>query len=207
MSIRRLIAAALSGAIVFIAFAGAARADGDPASDVLLGQNVFYPYQPPVSAPLTKTLDSLTAAAAAAKFPIKVALIASPVDLGVVPDLFNKPDKYAMFLDQEISFQAKRPLLVVMPAGFGGQGLPPSATAALASLKKPTGSQSNDLAQAAIAAIPKLASAAGHPLKGTAGTSSKGGGGSTTLVLIVLVLAASATAVALILSRRRRAAA
>ena len=33
----------------------AALADGDPASDVLLGQSVFYPYSPPVAAGLQKT--------------------------------------------------------------------------------------------------------------------------------------------------------
>ena len=77
-----------------------ARADGDPASDVLLGQSVFYPYQPAVSASLQKQLDAETAAAQKAKFPIKVALIGSPVDLGVIPDLFGQPQKYANFLDQ-----------------------------------------------------------------------------------------------------------
>jgi hypothetical protein len=36
----------------------AARADGDPASDVLLGENVFYPYSPPVSTSLQQTLNA-----------------------------------------------------------------------------------------------------------------------------------------------------
>ena len=86
---------------------------------MLLGENVFYPYTPPVSPALQKSLNAATAAAKQAGFPIKVALIASPVDLGVIPDLFGKPQKYADFLDQEISFQAKQPLLVVMSAGYG----------------------------------------------------------------------------------------
>jgi len=107
-------------------------ADGDPASDVLLGENVFYPYRPVVSGSLQRTLNTEAAAAAKAHFPIKVALIASPVDLGVIPDLFGKPQKYADFLDQEISFQVKQPLLVVMASGYGVQGLSPSATAAVA---------------------------------------------------------------------------
>src|ERR1700730_9705855 len=97
-----------------------AQADGDPASDVLLGESVFYPYSPPVSTSLQKTLNATVLAAAHSGFRLKVALIASPVDLGVIPDLFNKPQNYADFLDQEISFQTKQPLLVVMPAGFGG---------------------------------------------------------------------------------------
>ena len=68
------------------------------------------------------TLNAETAAAKRAGFPIKVALIASPVDLGVIPDLFGKPQQYADFLDQEISFQGKQPLLVVMAAGYGVAG-------------------------------------------------------------------------------------
>src|SRR3954453_3989674 len=100
-----------------------AAADGDPASDTLLGQNVFYPYQPKVSPAVAARLNAETAAAKRAGFPLKVALIASPLDLGVIPDLFGKPQKYADFLDQEISFQGKQPLLVVMPAGYGVQGV------------------------------------------------------------------------------------
>src|SRR6201988_2540105 len=47
-----------------------ARADGDPASDVLLGENVFYPYESPsVSASLMRTLNGATAAADKAHFP------------------------------------------------------------------------------------------------------------------------------------------
>ena len=123
-----LLAAALSPVTV-------ARADGDPASDVLLGENVFYPYTPPVTARIEKALDAETAAVKRSGFPIKVALIGSPVDLGVIPDLFGKPQKYADFLDQEISFRGKQPLIVVMAAGYGVQGLGAKATAAAASLR------------------------------------------------------------------------
>ena len=180
-----------------------ARADGDPASDVLLGENVFYPYTPPVSAALQRTLDAQTAAAARARFPIKVALIASPVDLGVVPDLFGQPQKYAEFLDQEISYPTKQPLLVVMPNGYGVQGLSAAATATAAALPKPSGKSTDDLAAAAAKAVPKLADASGHPL--AAGPSAAGGSGSTTLVIVVaLGLAAFLTAAALVVVRRRR---
>ena len=185
-----------------------ALADGDPASDVLLGQNVFYPYTPAVSPAIQKTLDAETAAASQAKFPIKVALIASPVDLGVIPDLFGKPQKYADFLDQEISFQTKQPLLVVMPAGYGLQGIHGPATATLTSLPKPAGTTSNALAQAAITAVAKLAADSGHPIKGVAGipgSSSSSGGSSTTPIVIALVAAAILTAAALIVVRRRQA--
>jgi hypothetical protein len=182
------------------------RADGDPASDVLLGENVFYPYSPAVSPAVQKKLNAETSAAIRANFPIKVALIASPVDLGVVPDLFNKPQKYAKFLDQEISFQGKRPLLVVMPSGYGVQGLPSAATTAAATLAKPSGSQSNDLATAAIAAVPKLAAAAGHPINavGSSASATLTGNGSPVLLITILAAVAVALAAAALAIRRRR---
>jgi hypothetical protein len=197
--------------------------DGDPASDVLLGENVFYPYNPtgscsPPPAPCTgttvspalqKTLNAETAAASRAGFPIKVALIASPVDLGAIPDLFGKAQKYADFLDQEISFQGKQRLLVVMSTGFGVQGLDGPATAAVAALPKPAGKQSDDLARAAITAVAKLATAYGHPIKGVAGIPGASGGGSdsssTTIIVAVLAIAAAATASALLVLGRRQA--
>jgi hypothetical protein len=185
-----------------------ARADGDPASDVLLGQNVFYPYTPAVSPAIQKTLDAETTAASRAKFPIKVALIASPVDLGVIPDLFGKPQKYADFLDQEISFQTRQPLLVVMAAGYGVEGIHGPAQIAVASLRKPGGPTTNALAQAAITAVAKLAADSGHPIKGVTGipgSSSSSGGSSTTPIVIALAVAAVLTAAALVVVMRRQA--
>ena len=79
---------------------------GDPASNVLLGESVFYPYQPATSRPLRASLNSATAAAAKEHFPLKVALIGSRIDLGIIPQLFGKPQAYARYLDVEISFDA-----------------------------------------------------------------------------------------------------
>src|SRR5690349_13698362 len=183
-----------------------ALADGDPASDVLLGENVFYPYAPPVTASTQKTLNATTAAAKKAGFPLKVALIAAPVDLGVIPDLFGKPQKYAEFLDQEISFRAKQPLLVVMPNGYGTVGLPAKSVAAITALPKPT--KTNDgLATAASTAVTKAAEAAGHPISAdsSSGDGSKSGGGSNSVIVIALAAAAviAASALAAITLRRR----
>jgi hypothetical protein len=203
---RRLLAVAITLLATFVLAPAAALADGDPASDVLLGENVFYPYAPPVTAATQKTLNATTAAAKKAGFPLKVALIAAPVDLGVIPDLFGKPQKYAEFLDQEISFRAKQPLLVVMSNGYGVQGLTPKATAALASIRPPQGKESEQLAKAAITAVSKLADASGHPLGNAAGGGGGKSGGSslTTVIIIVLVAAAVATAAALALVTLRR---
>jgi hypothetical protein len=195
----------LAALLAAIALAPAlAHADGDPASDVLLGESVFYPYSPQVSPSIQKALNAETAAAARDHFPIKVALIGSPVDLGVIPDLFGKPQKYADFLDQEISFQKKQPLLVVMSTGYGVQGLPPAAQQAAASLKKPTGTKPNDLAQAAITAVAKLADATGHSVKGGSTQATGSNGNSKTILVLALALAAVLTAMAIIVVRQRQ---
>jgi hypothetical protein len=204
------LAAILAAALSLFAFAPAAvLADGDPASDVLLGENVFYPYQPAVSQQVQKALNAQTAAAKRSGFPIKVALIASPVDLGVIPDLFGKPQKYAAFLDQEISFRGKQPLLVVMKTGYGVQGLNGKATALAGSLAKPASGNSDDLAQAAQTAVTRLAEASGHPISSSAASppGSHSSGGSSTTIVIALAVAAlvAAGALATLTLRRRQA--
>jgi hypothetical protein len=201
----------LASLLIMLLLAGtlvptAALADGDPASDVLLGQNVFYPYTPPVPTAVQATLNAETAAAKRAGLPIKVALIASPVDLGVIPELFAQPQSYADFLDKEISFEQVQPLLVVMAAGYGTEGVPAAATRAAKTLLPPAGKTSTDLAHAAITAVAKLAAASGHPISGVPGVagSSPGGGSSTAPILIALVAAAAVVAGALIGLRRRQ---
>jgi hypothetical protein len=202
---RILIAALIAG----LAVTAVARADGDPASDVLLGQSVFYPYQPPVSADVQRTLNAETAIAKRSGYPIKVALIGSSLDLGVVPSLFDKPQKYADFLFQEIMFMGRHPLLVVMPNGFGTEDVTGKAKLAAASLHRPTGKTSTELARAAIAAVFKLAAAAGHPLKGVPGASGGSGSGgsasSTTPILIGLAATVVVAAGAVLVLRRRQA--
>lgn len=201
-----LVPAGRLGAAGGLGVAGA-RADGDPASDTLLGENVFYPYAPPVSSSAERALNAETAAAKQAGFPIKVALIGRPLDLGVIPDLFGKPQTYADFLDQEISFQARQPLLVVMAAGYGVQGLRPAATAAVSALPRPSGTSPTALAQAAQTAVARLAAADGHPVKNLPGlVATTSGGGPDLPVIIGLVVAALVVSAALIALRRRQAA-
>ncbi|HEX3691421.1 MAG TPA: hypothetical protein VHV28_17095, partial [Solirubrobacteraceae bacterium] len=119
---------------------------------------------------------------------------------------FGQPQNYAKFLDKEVSFQKTQPLLVVMPAGYGIQGVSAKAEAAVKDLALPKGKTSVALAQAAITAVAKIAAADGHPIKGVAGVSSgsAGGGSSTTPLLIGLIVAAVLVAGALILLRRRQ---
>ena len=126
---------------------------------MLFGENVFYPYQPATSRPLRASLNSATAAAAKEHFPLKVALIGSRIDLGIIPQLFGKPQAYARYLDLKISFKRPRPLLVVMRNGYGVAGLPAAATAAASKLSKPTVGTPNGLAAAALSAVTKLSAA------------------------------------------------
>jgi hypothetical protein len=197
-----------------ISFATPARADGDPASDILLASNVFYPYQPATAASLMRQLDTATADAAKVGAPVKVAIIVSPIDLGVIPQLLGKPQEYAEYLDQEISFTKRQPLLVVMAGGYGTESLPPAAAAAVRVLPRPASRSSDALAVAALRAVDRIAAAEGHPLSGLAvasgsSSSSTGSGSSGTAVVVGLVLviglAAAGTAIALTLRRRRPA--
>jgi hypothetical protein len=104
--------------VLGLGLAGAAIADGDPASDILIADDVFVPYKPP-SKQATALLRANVATAFARKYRIKVAVIASKSDLGSIPSLFNKPQAYAKFLGLELSSLYIGPLLIVMPAGFG----------------------------------------------------------------------------------------
>jgi len=160
------VAVVLSVFVCALAVPGAACADGDPASDVLIGQDLFPGYGNP-SPKITDELYSVTAAAAHAGYPIRIALIGSKSDLGAVPQEFGHPEKYAYFLDYEIYTVYSGHVLVVMPKGFGvASGGQPRSNAALSGI--PIGAGTDGLGAAAVAATEKLAAAAGHPLGGAA---------------------------------------
>jgi len=141
-----------------VVLAGAASADGDPASDVLLSQDQFTPYPPP-SGKAVKTLTDAIQQASADGDHVKVAVIGSKNDLGSVPSLFGQPRKYARFLGAELAFFYKGPLLVVMPAGFGfadnGKAVP-AGEAALAHASVGDDKSSDGLTLAAARAVPEL---------------------------------------------------
>ena len=110
-----LLCACLAAAVA----AQAARADGDPASDYLLGSKVFLPYDAKFPAKQSAELTALVAAANTAGFKIRVAVIWSDYDMGSVTTLWRKPRTYAKFLGLELGFVYKQRLLVVMANGFG----------------------------------------------------------------------------------------
>jgi hypothetical protein len=203
-----VLAAAVLAALALTA--ARAGADADPPSDVLLIQDSYYPYNPPASKAAVTQLDALIATARRRGFPVRVAMIATRSDLGAIPDLFGRPQRYAAFLEQEISFNARRPLLVVMPGGYGVAGVPASASRALEGLPAP-GNTGDDLARAAVLALPKLAAAAGHrvpapaPLAGKPGGSGHRGGSSALPIVLPVALLAALGLVGAVRNRRRRA--
>jgi hypothetical protein len=99
-----------------------------------------------------------------AGYPLKVAIIATPNDLGLVPQIFGKPQYYAGYLGREIDFNKKNQLLAVMPAGYGTNNIPPNVAKALNGLKPP-GAKVDDIARSTVDAMTRLSVAAGHPVK------------------------------------------
>jgi hypothetical protein len=151
--------------LVALASVPAARADSDPASDVLYTENVFLPYNNDVPESLARKLTDATEGAKKAGFPIKVAVIASKPDLGLLYTLWRQPKLYAPFLGRELLFLYRDTLIVVMPNGFGvfrNNEPVMREEALLASIK--TGEGATPLAQAALVAVTRLAGASGHPI-------------------------------------------
>jgi hypothetical protein len=199
----RLLAALLAAAL--LAAPAAARADGDPASDVLIKDRVFFPYYEKLPKASTQALTATIAKAKAAGYPVRVALIAHVYDLGSAGLLYRKPQSYAQFLAQELAQFNADWLLVVMPNGYGiyhcvakrGVGPCESAlpTAAdkrrLASLPAP----GRDLAAAGDTAVRRLAELHGADL---------GGSPLAPIAVAAAVLLAAGGAALALLRRRRR---
>jgi hypothetical protein len=184
----------------------AARADGDPASDVLLGQDVFVTYSVRVPRAQATALNALVAAAAHSGLRVKVALIATPADLGAVPSLFGKPKRYAQFLGREIYAVHPGRLLVVMPDGFGvsSEGaLVPREQRALDALARP-GNGGSALVEAADRAVRRLAALHGKRIAATPTTSSGGHSRRDRLEILGIALCAVAIVAILAIPRRRR---
>jgi hypothetical protein len=187
-----------------LAPASPAQADGDPASDVLLLQDVYLPYAPGVPPELGKTITDLLKTTRKAGFTLKVAIIAQPKDLGAVPQFYDKPQSYAPFLQSEIAFNSKKPLLIVMPSGYGAAALPDGTQDALEGLDPPKSGDGEDLGRAAVTAIVKLSEAAGHPVPTPKLPEESGGGGGGTSPLIIFGVPVALLALGGLLAALRR---
>jgi hypothetical protein len=205
-----LVLALASTAILALAsgwFAGSARADGDPASDVLATQSLFLPQDARIPAGQQSQLTGLLEAAARSGYPIRVAIVASRADLGSVTELWRRPATYARFLGQELSLVYRGPLLVVMPSGYGfyrQAGPLPAAQSALADARKPVGG--TDLGSATVTAVERVAAASGYsiPVPPATATTGARASGADTMPVIALAIGAVLIAVAWIASLRVR---
>jgi cytochrome oxidase Cu insertion factor (SCO1/SenC/PrrC family) len=183
---RALLAAVLAAVLAVFALAAlapAARADGDPGSDVLVYQNLFVAADANISVPQQVQLGDLLSAADTAGFPIRVAIISQPDDLGAITALWQKPAAYASFLGTELSLSYAQRLLIVMPNGFGFNWQGHSAAAANRLLDGlHIGPGGSGLATAAETAVQALARASGIrlaiPASGSAAGSASAASGS-----------------------------
>jgi hypothetical protein len=160
--LRSLLASSLILCVGFTAGVGQARADGDPASDVLAEQELFLPWDAGVSATQQAVIAALLRDLDRDRQPLRAALIASSGDLGSVTTLWRKPQVYAEFLGDELSLVYTGPLLVVMPNGFGFDHLGQSAAtirSALSRIDAPTPGEG--LGRVSITAIRRIAAAFG----------------------------------------------
>jgi cytochrome oxidase Cu insertion factor (SCO1/SenC/PrrC family)/thiol-disulfide isomerase/thioredoxin len=205
------------------AVAGPAWADGDPGSDVLVYQDLFAGPDAGLSVQQQVALGGLLKTASRAGFPIRVAIIASPSDLGSVTALWRKPGSYARFLGLELSLAYKQRLLVVMPNGFGFNWPGHSSASAGGRLTRiQVRPGRGGLFLAAEAAVRALAAANGttlgsaapapvssgaHPSSGSATGAAASGRGTDNLVagvaLALFVLACLAIAARRVLARRQ----
>jgi hypothetical protein len=162
----------------------AALADGDPASDILLFSDFSLPYSAPVSEVQKTRLMDVVKKAKRAHYPIKVAIIASALDLGTDDRFTGHPSGYARFLSKELTSPTsyknakhnpevaqaadiKVPILVVMSDGIAlakrGRLLQSSV---VGKPEVPARPGADPLTEQAVIAIKRLAARAGHPLRG-----------------------------------------
>jgi hypothetical protein len=193
MRVRLLAATALAALVA----APAGLADGDPASDFLPARDVFLSFSEGSSFTSggKQLIDAVTKANQAG-YRIKVAVIATPTDLGAVGGLFGEPQRYAEFLGQELTFVYKGRLLIAMPAGLGVSqgGKPALAEAKVLRDVKVSASDVSALDASAARAVAALASAGGTTIEAA------GGGGSSSAWYSsawFLALVAACTAVAI----------
>jgi hypothetical protein len=194
-----LLAAALASAVS----AGQARANGDPASDVLPFTTVFLSIQNPSTSPAGRDLLTVTRAAAKKKRPIRVAVISQPSDLGLIQSLWRKPQTYAEFLGKELfNFgRYKGTLVVAMPNGYGING-PDAARGkpALARLPKPNTNDLEKLGEDAANAARAVGAANGYVLP----ASSDSGSGTPAWLIILGALGGAAVVAGAVFFALRR---
>lgn len=202
-SVRFALAAIM--AVTLASCPATALADGDPASDVLAGQSLFLPQDAASALRQDAQLNALVTAAHRDGYLVRVALIGSRSDLGSVTALWRQPQSYARFLGQELALVFRGPLLIVMPDGYGfvkGGASVTAQSSALTGLEPP----GRALPAGAIAAVRRLAGAAGHPLAlpNAAATGASASGSGSKLPWVVFAVGAALVGAAWTVSLRAR---
>jgi hypothetical protein len=126
--------------------------------------------------------------------PLKVAIIARASDLGSITAYYGLPQRYAEFLDIEISFTRPQPLLVVMADGDGVDGLTAHERRAVGATPRSAGDSGSDLAAAALRAVRRVDELASQANAGADGQFSP-------VLLPALVLGAGLAAAMLVVVR------
>ena len=154
--------ALLIAAVAALLVVPAAHANGDPASDVLITQQVFIPFEAPISTSAKDELIKTVAAANERGYKIRVAVIAFTGDLGTAVSLWRHPQSYSKFLGSELAFVYSNRLLISMPSGFGFyRGRKPVAKEQAVVVKIPPGKTPTELTESTTKAVRALAAADG----------------------------------------------
>ena len=154
--------ALLIAAVAALLAVPAAQANGDPASDVLITQQVFIPFEAPISTSAKDELIKTVAAANDRGYKIRVAVIAFTGDLGTAVSLWRHPQSYSKFLGSELAFVYSNRLLISMPSGFGFyRGRKPVAKEQAVVVKIPPGKTPTELTESTTKAVRALAAADG----------------------------------------------
>jgi hypothetical protein len=202
---RGLAAGLIALSLSWIVSAPAAWADGDPASDVLATQSFFLPQDAGFSPAQQAQLGQLVQEMARSGIQIRLALIASPSDLGSITELWRQPAAYANFLGQELSLTYHGVLLVIMPDGFGlyqqGHALTQQREALAGVSIQPSGA---GLATTTEQALQHLAAASGHSLALPRAQSPGPSGSSNAIPWTVFALGLVVTGIAWVASLRAR---
>jgi hypothetical protein len=197
---------AVAALAVCLCFPAVAGANGDPASDYLLVQDVFLPFNAKIDPKASANLSATIRAADKSGFKVKVALIGSRYDLGTAFSLYNKAQRYSEFLGLEISFVFRGHLIVAMPNGFGASVKGKSDARGINALKAlpAPGKDATKQVQAATIAVRRFAAAYGVHVA----VSDSGGGGSQTrdrLTIAAAIVALLALLAGIVFIRKRPA--
>jgi nucleotide-binding universal stress UspA family protein len=194
---RRLLLLTALAALVAVP---AARANGDPASDVLIVNQVYIGPEVPISNADRDALTKTVAAANERGYPIRVALIPFTSDLGTAVSLWRRPQDYARFLGSELAFVYTKRLLIAMPSGFGvyHRNRPVAKEQRVLARVRP-GTTPTAVAQQTTKAVRALAAADGITLP-----VESGGGGSDWRDRIIIVAAGVAILLIIFVPGRRR---